>query len=53
MNVPIVPKPVLLHGEALIARDSPRVSRALQQGLASREHATFVRRLECTRRRQG
>jgi Uma2 family endonuclease len=38
-----------LHGEALLARDSPRVLSVLQQGLASRAHAAFVRQLQRAR----
>jgi Uma2 family endonuclease len=40
-----------LDGAALLRRDSPRVGEVIQQGIASREHATFVRRLEARRRR--
>jgi Uma2 family endonuclease len=39
-----------LHDEALLARDSARVLTVLQQGLAGRAHAAFVRRLERARR---
>jgi Uma2 family endonuclease len=34
-----------IHGEALLARDYPRLMAALEQGLATPEHAAFVRRL--------
>ena len=36
---------------ALLARDSVRLIAAVQQGLASRQHAAFVKRLEAARRR--
>jgi Uma2 family endonuclease len=38
-------------GRALLARDSSRITEIVQQGLASREHATFVRRLQAARRK--
>ena len=41
-----------LDGPALIARDSARLVACVQQGLATAEHAAFVRRLE-ERRRSG
>jgi Uma2 family endonuclease len=34
-----------VDGRALLARDSPRLIAVVQQGLASREHARFVKRL--------
>jgi Uma2 family endonuclease len=40
-----------VHERALIDRDSPRLVEALQEGLASRPHAAFVRRLSAARRR--
>src|SRR5262245_10759116 len=40
-----------IDGPALLARDSARVVAAVQQGLAAREHAAFVKRLEAARRR--
>ena len=36
--------------EALLSLDSARILQVLQQGIASREHAAFVRRLERARR---
>jgi len=42
-----------LGGPALIARDSARLIAALQQGLATPEHAEFVRQLEQRRSRQA
>jgi hypothetical protein len=39
-----------LDGAALLARDSARLEAVLRQGLASREHAAFVRRLGRARR---
>jgi Uma2 family endonuclease len=38
-----------LDGPALLARDSSRLIAAVQQGLATPEHAAFVRRLEARR----
>jgi Uma2 family endonuclease len=40
-----------IDGPALLARDSARVVAAVQQGLAGREHAAFVKRLQAARRR--
>jgi Uma2 family endonuclease len=40
-----------VDGPALIARDSARLIAAVQQGLATAEHAAFVRRLEERRQR--
>jgi hypothetical protein len=34
-----------LHGQALLARDSARLTETTRQGLASRAHAAFVKRL--------
>lgn len=42
-----------LHGNAFLELDSKQVTRVLQQGIASREHAAFVRRLERARREHG
>jgi hypothetical protein len=42
-----------LDGAALLARDSARLIKVIQEGLASREHAAFVKRLEAARRRQA
>jgi hypothetical protein len=39
-----------LDGPALLDRDSPRLMEVVQQGLASREHAAFVKRLEKAKR---
>ena len=41
-----------LDGPALLARDSARIIAAVQRGLASREHAAFVKRLEAAHRRR-
>jgi Uma2 family endonuclease len=41
-----------LHGGALLARDSARLIAAVQQGLASREHAAFAKRLQAAHRRR-
>jgi Uma2 family endonuclease len=41
-----------IDGAALLAQDSARVQEVMQQGLASREHAAFVKRLEAAHRRQ-
>lgn|SRR5487761_1428865 len=38
--------------EALLRRDSQRLMEVLQQGLASRPHASFVRRLQAVHRRR-
>lgn len=35
-----------IHGEALIAKETPRMLACLEMGLTSPEHAQFVRRLE-------
>jgi Uma2 family endonuclease len=40
-----------IDGPALLARDSARISQVMQQGLASREHAAFVKRLQAAHRR--
>ena len=40
-----------IHGESLLDRDSPRVKKILRQGLASRAHTAFVKRLQRQRRR--
>jgi Uma2 family endonuclease len=40
-----------IDGAALLAQDSARVQEVMQQGLASREHAAFVKRLEAAHRR--
>ena len=40
-----------IDGRALLARESSRVLKALKQGLASREHAAFVRRLQTAHRK--
>jgi Uma2 family endonuclease len=42
-----------LDGPALLARESVRLIAAVQQGLASRDHERFVKRLEATRRKQS
>jgi hypothetical protein len=42
-----------LDGPALIARDSARLITAVQQGLATGEHAAFARRLQAARSREG
>jgi Uma2 family endonuclease len=39
--------------EALLRRDSKRLMEVLQQGLASRPHSSFVKRLEAARRRRS
>lgn len=39
--------------EALLRRDSQRLLEVLQQGLASRPHASFIRRLNAAHRRRG
>lgn len=39
--------------EALLHRDSKRLMEVLQQGLASRPHGAFVRRLKAAHRRRG
>jgi hypothetical protein len=40
-----------IDGPALLERDSKKLLAVLHQGLASREHAAFVKRLEKTRRK--
>jgi Uma2 family endonuclease len=40
-----------LDGRALLARDSARLIEVIQQGLASRPHAAFVKRLQAAHRR--
>jgi Uma2 family endonuclease len=42
-----------IHGPALIARDSRRLIEVVQQGLASREHAAFVKRLQAAHRKRS
>jgi Uma2 family endonuclease len=42
-----------IDGAALLRRDSPRVREVIEQGVAGREHAAFVRRLEAERRRRS
>jgi hypothetical protein len=42
-----------LDGAALLARDGPRLAEVMRQGLASRAHAAFVKRLERAARRGG
>jgi hypothetical protein len=42
-----------IQGTALLARDSARVFAVVQQGLASREHAAFVKRLQAAQRRRA
>ena len=42
-----------LDPQALLDRDSARIAEVIQQGLASREHAAFVRRLEAEHRRRS
>ncbi len=42
-----------IDGPALLARDSKRLMEVVQQGLASPEHARFVRRLEAERRKHS
>jgi Uma2 family endonuclease len=41
-----------VHEQALIDRDSRRLIEIAQQGLASRQHAAFVRRLAAARRKR-
>ena len=41
-----------IHGVALLALDARKYQRALQQGLKSRDHAAFVKRLKSARRQQ-
>jgi Putative restriction endonuclease len=40
-----------VHVQALLEQDGPRLIEVVQQGLASRPHAAFVRRLQAARRR--
>ena len=40
-----------IDGRALLARESSRVLKVLKQGLASREYAAFVRRLQAAHRK--
>lgn len=40
-----------VHVPALLAQDGPRLIEVLQQGLASRPHAAFVRRVQAARRK--
>jgi hypothetical protein len=40
-----------IQGDGLLRRDTGRLEATLRQGLASREHAAFVKRLEQARRR--
>jgi hypothetical protein len=42
-----------LHGQALLARDSKRLTETVQQGLASRAHAAFVKRLQRAARKSS
>jgi Uma2 family endonuclease len=42
-----------IDGEALLARNSRRVVEVVQQGLASPEHARFVKRLQAERRKRS
>jgi Uma2 family endonuclease len=42
-----------IDGPALLARDSSRLAEVIRQGIASRGHAAFVRRLQAARRRHG
>jgi Uma2 family endonuclease len=42
-----------IDGPALLARDSKRLMAVVQQGLASAEHARFVKRLEAERRKRS
>jgi hypothetical protein len=42
-----------INGRALWARDSARIIEVVQQGLASREHARFVKRLQAAHRRSS
>jgi len=41
-----------IHEQALLALDGPRLVEVVQQGLASRAHAAFVKRLAANRRSQ-
>ncbi len=40
-----------IDGPALLARNLPRLIKVVQRGLASREHAAFVQRLQAARRK--
>lgn len=42
-----------IHGPALMDRDSARLVKVVQQGVASREHGAFVKRLQAARRRRS
>jgi Uma2 family endonuclease len=42
-----------IDGPALLARDSLRIMEVVQQGLASRPHAAFVKRLQAEHRRRA
>jgi Uma2 family endonuclease len=42
-----------IDNQALLDRNSARITEVVQQGLASREHAAFVKRLEAARRRHS
>lgn len=42
-----------IDGAALFAHDSKRLIEVVQRGLASPEHARFVKRLQATRRRRS
>jgi Uma2 family endonuclease len=42
-----------IHGEALLARDSVRLQQVLRKGLASKDHAAFVKRLQQARRQSS
>lgn len=42
-----------IHRRALLARDTKRLIEVVQQGLASRAHAVFLKRLEAAHRKEG
>jgi Uma2 family endonuclease len=42
-----------IHRRALLARDTKKLIEVVQQGLASRAHTAFVKRLEAAHRTQG
>jgi hypothetical protein len=42
-----------LDGPAFLERNSARVSEVVQQGLASPEHAAFVKRLDAAKRKRS
>jgi hypothetical protein len=42
-----------IDGPALLARDSKKLIAALERGLASREHAAFVKRLQASKRKKS